>query len=643
MEVNLPAVPQPPPPITFKMNQSKTCEQLHLPSTQPPPSSSSIQPITQSFSSLNNHSHHQSNHHHHHNNHVVTLPPCEPNGKRGLSTSSSLSNVTIPTTTTTAQQQLPTTTTNPPSAETNVNDKCENSGSLWPISNNNNNNNNNNVNSSVNKDHNNHHNHNNINNHVNLKGLTNGRISHSPKLDPYGMRLPLSTNEALRYYGLRMNAFERAEVVHYPEVWYLGLDAAKIDGDEACGQNHGYDDDNGSYIKVLHDHIFYRYEILEVIGKGSFGQVIKALDHKTGEHVALKIIRNKKRFHQQALVEVKILEHLAKKDKDAMHNVIHMYDYFYFRNHLCITFELLGINLYELIKRHNYQGFSVNLIRKFTHSLIQCLSLLYRENIIHCDLKPENILLRANSGGAIKVIDFGSSCFSHQRVYTYIQSRFYRSPEVILGLPYGTPIDIWSLGCILAELYTGYPLFPGENEADQLSCIMEILGVPPSSVLESATRRRLFFDSRGNPRNTTNSRGKKRKPGSKPLSQAIKCTNDDFVDFLSRCLDWSPHHRITPDEALKHPWLSVILKNDKQTSGSNDRYGNTVNNKNSENRRVSVKPIQSVTCRETETEPLSTSTVYRFFKNTNTNTNTNTTSTKNTSPSKTPRKDWVSL
>ncbi|CAG2117532.1 unnamed protein product, partial [Medioppia subpectinata] len=107
-----------------------------------------------------------------------------------------------------------------------------------------------------------------------------------------------------------------------------------------------------------------------------------------------------------------------------------MLDYFYFRNHLCITFELLGVNLYELIKKNNYQGFSVNLIRKFANSLVQCLKLLYKENIIHCDLKPENILLKQKGSSSIKVIDFGSSCFAHQRVYTYIQSRFYRSPEV---------------------------------------------------------------------------------------------------------------------------------------------------------------------------------------------------------------------
>lgn len=98
-------------------------------------------------------------------------------------------------------------------------------------------------------------------------------------------------------------------------------------------------------MQVLHDHIAYRYEILEVIGKGSFGQVIRALDHMTNKHVAIKLIRNKKRFHHQALVEVRILDHIRKKDKDGGHNVIHMLEYFYFRNHLCISFELMRLVL----------------------------------------------------------------------------------------------------------------------------------------------------------------------------------------------------------------------------------------------------------------------------------------------------------
>ena len=97
----------------------------------------------------------------------------------------------------------------------------------------------------------------------------------------------------------------------------------------------------------------------------------------------------------------------------------------------------------------------------------------------------------------LQVIDFGSSCYEHQRVYTYIQSRFYRAPEVILGARYGMPIDMWSLGCILAELLTGYPLLPGEDEADQLSCIIELLGMPPQKLLDQSKRAKNFINSKG--------------------------------------------------------------------------------------------------------------------------------------------------
>lgn len=122
----------------------------------------------------------------------------------------------------------------------------------------------------------------------------------------------------------------------------------------------------------------------------------------------------------------------------------------------------------------------------------------------------QNVLLRRPDKSGIKVIDFGSSCFEHEKgmwdlsstwrvltvfapVYTYIQSRFYRSPEVILGMNYHMAIDMWSLGCILAELYTGFPIFPGENEQEQLSCIMEVLGVPDKDLINRSSRKKLFF------------------------------------------------------------------------------------------------------------------------------------------------------
>ncbi|KJH49487.1 kinase domain protein [Dictyocaulus viviparus] len=305
--------------------------------------------------------------------------------------------------------------------------------------------------------------------------------------------------DAIQTFGSKLLPYEQSEIFNYVRVFFVGSQAKKRGGVIGGPNNCGYDDENGSYQLVAHDHIAYRYEILKVIGKGSFGQVIKAYDHKYQQYVALKLVRNEKRFHRQADEEIRILDHLRRQDVDGSHNIIHMLDYFNFRNHKCITFELLNINLYELIKKNKFQGFSLMLVRKFAYSMLLCLDLLQRNRLIHCDLKPENVLLKQQGRSGIKVIDFGSSCFDDQRIYTYIQSRFYRAPEVILGSKYSMPIDMWSLGCILAELLTGYPLLPGEDENDQ--------------------------------------------------------GDELFIDFLKRCLDWDAETRMTPAQALKHQWL----------------------------------------------------------------------------------------
>jgi dual specificity tyrosine-phosphorylation-regulated kinase 2/3/4 len=111
---------------------------------------------------------------------------------------------------------------------------------------------------------------------------------------------------------------------------------------------------------------------------------------------------------------------------------------------------------------------------------------------VHCDLKPENILLRKINKSGIKIIDFGSGCFEDQKIYTYIQSRFYRAPEIVLGIAYNAAIDMWSFGCILYELYAGYPLFPGEDEKEHMALMMEVKGVPPRSVLRGQHEERFF-------------------------------------------------------------------------------------------------------------------------------------------------------
>ena len=215
---------------------------------------------------------------------------------------------------------------------------------------------------------------------------------------------PRQPEEVLKYFSNVLTPYECQEILNYPHVYFIGAMAKKRP--IMSTHNSGYDDEQDSYIHVVHDHVAYRYEVLKVIGKGSFGQVVKAYDHKNHVYVALKMVRNQPRFHRQAQEEIKILEHLKKQDKDNKMNVIHLHDCFVFRNHVCITFELLSINLYELIKKNKFQGFSLQLVRKFAHSLLQCLEALARNRIIHCDMKPENVLLKQQGRSGIKVSHF---------------------------------------------------------------------------------------------------------------------------------------------------------------------------------------------------------------------------------------------
>jgi dual specificity protein kinase YAK1 len=154
------------------------------------------------------------------------------------------------------------------------------------------------------------------------------------------------------------------------------------------------------------------------------------------------------------------------------------------------------VNLYELIKQNQFRGLSTTLVRVFAQQLLNGLALLNKARLIHCDLKPENILLKNLESPIIKIIDFGSACDERQTVYTYIQSRFYRSPEVLLGLPYSSAIDMWSLGCIVVELFLGLPLFPGSSEYNQVSRIVEMLGNPPNWMIEMGKQAGEFFEKR---------------------------------------------------------------------------------------------------------------------------------------------------
>lgn len=260
------------------------------------------------------------------------------------------------------------------------------------------------------------------------------------------------------------------------------------------------------------------------------------------------------------MVEVKLLEHLRDNDRENKKNIVRIKEYFHFRNHLWIVFEMLSLNLYDFIKDNQYRGFSVPLTRRFAIQILISLIYMKEHKIVHWDLKPENILLRKINKTGIKLIDFGSSWFEQEKIYSYIQSRFYRAPEIILGIPYTTAIDMWSFGWILYELFSGYPLFAGENENEQLQWIMELRGVPPLSVLALAPRRKNFFDNNYKPILVENSRGKIRTPGKKNLKDLMNWEDEAFVDFISKCIEWKVEDRMTPENAQQHEWIREGLR-----------------------------------------------------------------------------------
>lgn len=340
-----------------------------------------------------------------------------------------------------------------------------------------------------------------------------------------------------------------------------------------------HDDENSDYIVKVNERLDNRYIIESVIGKGSFGRVCKAYDEIRGEYVAIKIIKSKRAFRKQAQIEIEILQALHEGDPQDQYNIVRMKDMFMHENHQCIVFELLSYNLYELLRDTKFHGVSLNLIRKFARQLLHTLdySSKCKGGIVHCDLKPENILLRNSRHSAIKVIDFGSACFHDKKLYTYIQSRFYRAPEVLLGSGYNCAIDMWSLGCILVEMHTGKPLFDGSNAREQIVLQCEVLGLPPPRMLDHGRKTGDYFfrDPESNAWKLKAAPDALRSKGKRTIrdivgvdthgprgSRAGEKSGHTYMDYLSfedlvsRMLDYDPRQRITPEQALQHKFFT---------------------------------------------------------------------------------------
>lgn len=336
------------------------------------------------------------------------------------------------------------------------------------------------------------------------------------------------------------------------------------------------DNEDGNLIVCKGDYISKsddtKYMVIELLGVGTFGQVFRCVSTE-GDEVAIKVVKSMNKYFQYEMNEVRVLKKI--KECNLTNSFVELYDAFVYKHHLCIVIELLGKNMYDLTKILRYSGIGYPYLKSVLHQVLEGLQELHNLGIVHCDLKPENILLADYFTYKVKIIDFGSSTTRGLSSAFYIQSRFYRSPEVILGIPYSCSIDVWSFGCLAYELFTGKPLFPGKDNKDQLIKIHEFYpnGLP-QFMLEHGVNSPLYFDRSDNFKITNN-------PSRFTIQSMIdvvyskvgtKQDHDMFIDLLLQTLNPSYLERALPHSLLKHEFFNFSSPIDEDTDQL--RFGN---------------------------------------------------------------------
>lgn len=345
-----------------------------------------------------------------------------------------------------------------------------------------------------------------------------------------------------------------------------------------------WDDPEGYYRIILGELLEGRYHVQANLGKGMFSSVVRAQDNNNGELVAIKVIRNNETMLKAATKEMEILEKLADADPEDKKHMIRLKRSFTHKGHMCMVFEHMSINLREVLKKFGRDvGINLKAVRTYAQQMFLGLLLMRKCNILHADLKPDNILVN-DARSSLKICDLGSAAdASENEITPYLVSRFYRAPEIILGVPYDFAIDMWSIGCTLFEMYTGKILFTGRNNNQMLKSIMECRGKFSLKMLKKAEFGAVHFDDvslnfRSLERDKVTGRDVTKminfvKPTRDLKSRLLAATTGTgtgskkiipeaelkevnlFADLLDRCLNLNPERRITPAEALKHPFI----------------------------------------------------------------------------------------
>ncbi|KAJ5162084.1 hypothetical protein N7492_007476 [Penicillium capsulatum] len=374
--------------------------------------------------------------------------------------------------------------------------------------------------------------------------------------------------------------------------------------DLTSARHDKFDDDDGHYVVTPDTPLTDRYSVIKLLGQGTFGKVVEAYDKQRKSRCAIKIIRSIQKYRDASRIELRVLSTLSSNDKSNRNKCIHLRDCFDFRNHICIVTDLLGQSVFDFLKGNGFVPFPSSQIQHFARQLFTSVAFLHDLNLIHTDLKPENILLVSNAyqtftynrtipssshvnprnarqrrvllDSEIRLIDFGSATFDDEYHSSVVSTRHYRAPEIILNLGWSFPCDIWSIGCILVEFFTGDALFQTHDNLEHLAMMEAVIGHRIDSRLvrqvvqgragSHNSAAKYFNRSKLDYPNTETTRAsRKYVRAMKALTDFIPINtpfNRQFLDLLRQIFVYDPKQRITAKEALKHPWFKESIIDD---------------------------------------------------------------------------------
>lgn len=349
------------------------------------------------------------------------------------------------------------------------------------------------------------------------------------------------------------------------------------------------DDDEGHLIYVPGDVLHHRYEIRRTLGEGTFGKVVEVIDRRgeQNQRLALKIIKNVEKYREAARLEINVLKTIKDKDPDGVNLCVTLLDSFDYYGHMCIAFDMLGLSVFDFLKDNNYIPYPIDQVRHISYQLCLSVKFLHDIALTHTDLKPENILFvnsdynvvfnhrkrrdeRIVRRTDIKVIDFGSATFDWEHHSTIVSTRHYRAPEVILELGWSQPCDVWSVGCILFELYLGFTLFQTHDNKEHLAMMERILGPIPYRMAKQSKKTKYFYHGRLD-WDERSSAGRYVRDNCKPLRRYMMSDEQDhqqLFDLIEKMLDYDPKRRLTLVEALRHPFFERLLPEQRINDGS---------------------------------------------------------------------------